>query len=68
MVIRRAQFDIDTRYSVDPGLRQITSAEWRVLGFVGTHMTLFEIGERLHISRATVRRHPPWLPGTDRTS
>ncbi len=35
----------------------MTPAEWRVLNYLSTHLTLAEIGERLNVSRATVKSH-----------
>ena len=54
---RRAHFDRYVRRSVDPNLLEDSSAEWQVLGYLATPLTLFEIGERLHISRATVKSY-----------
>jgi LuxR family transcriptional regulator, maltose regulon positive regulatory protein len=38
-----------------PGMSTLTSAELRVLPFLATHLTLPEIGERLFLSRHTVK-------------
>ena len=37
------------------GMSTLTSAELRVLPFLATHLTLPEIGERLFLSRHTVK-------------
>ncbi len=39
------------------GLRYVTPAERRVLAYLTTHLTLAEIGERLHLRRTTVKSH-----------
>jgi LuxR family maltose regulon positive regulatory protein len=44
----------DTRVSAS-GMSTLTSAELRVLPFLATHLTLPEIGERLFLSRHTVK-------------
>jgi LuxR family maltose regulon positive regulatory protein len=38
-----------------PGMSTLTSAELRVLPFLSTHLTLPEIGERLFLSRHTIK-------------
>ena len=38
-----------------PGMSTLTSAELRVLPFLATHLTLPEIGERLFLSRHTIK-------------
>ena len=44
----------DMRVSA-PGMSTLTSAELRVLPFLATHLTLPEIGERLFLSRHTIK-------------
>jgi DNA-binding NarL/FixJ family response regulator len=44
-------------HPVNPGLALVTPAEWRVLDFLATHLTLAEIAARLFVSRATVKSH-----------
>jgi LuxR family maltose regulon positive regulatory protein len=38
-----------------PGASSLTAAELRLLPLLSTHLTLLEIGERLHLSRNTVK-------------
>jgi len=40
-----------------PGLSSLTEAELRVLPLLSTHLTFREIGERLYLSRHTVKSH-----------
>ena len=39
----------------DGGAAELTAAELRVLQFLPTHLTFAEIGDRLHLSRNTVK-------------
>jgi LuxR family transcriptional regulator, maltose regulon positive regulatory protein len=38
-----------------PGMSTLTSAELRILPFLSTHLTFAEIGERLFLSRNTIK-------------
>src|SRR6185436_20874360 len=40
-----------------PGASTLTEAELRVLPYLATHLTFREIGERLYLSRHTVKSH-----------
>ena len=40
-----------------PGASTITAAELRVIPYLGTHLSFREIGERLYLSRHTVKSH-----------
>ena len=40
-----------------PGASTLTEAELRVLPYLATHLSFREIGERLHLSRHTVKSH-----------
>jgi LuxR family maltose regulon positive regulatory protein len=39
------------------GASSLTAAELRLLPLLSTHLSLLEIGERLHLSRNTVKTH-----------
>src|SRR5262249_4383536 len=41
--------------SETPGVAALTSAEWRVLPLLSTHLSFREIGEQLHVSPHTVK-------------
>ena len=41
--------------SETPGVAALTSAEWRVLPLLSTHLSFREIGEKLHVSPHTVK-------------
>jgi len=41
--------------SETPGVAALTSAEWRVLPLLSTHLSFREIGEQLHVSQHTVK-------------
>ena len=53
--------ELQTRLTKDPaalhGASSLTTAELRLLPLLPTHLTLGEIGERLHITRNTARTH-----------
>jgi len=40
-----------------PGASTLTTAELNVLPYLATHLTFPEIGERLYLSRHTVKSH-----------
>jgi len=46
---------LDTVQSEAPGAASLTTAELRLLPLLPTHLTFPEIGERLHVSRHTVK-------------
>ncbi len=46
---------LDTVRSEAPGASSLTTAELRLLPLLPTHLTFREIGERLHVSRFTVK-------------
>jgi LuxR family transcriptional regulator, maltose regulon positive regulatory protein len=46
---------LDTSRSEVPGASSLTTAELRLLPLLPTHLTFPEIGERLHVSRFTVK-------------
>jgi LuxR family transcriptional regulator, maltose regulon positive regulatory protein len=48
---------LTTDPAVVPGASSLTTAELRLLPLLPTHLTLGEIGERLHITRNTARTH-----------
>ena len=43
------------RTRVSPGASSLTTAELRLLPMLATHLTFPEIGERLYVSRNTVK-------------
>ena len=58
LVQRSAELDRRTRALAEPGGRwasSLTPAEWRLLPLLATHLSFREIGERLYISRNTVK-------------
>jgi LuxR family maltose regulon positive regulatory protein len=58
LVQRTAELDARTRALAEPGGRRassLTPAELRLLPLLGTHLSFREIGERLYISRNTVK-------------
>jgi LuxR family maltose regulon positive regulatory protein len=48
---------LKTMRSEAPGASTLTTAELRVIPYLGTHLSFREIGERLFISRHTVKSH-----------
>ena len=48
---------LKTMRSEAPGASTLTTAELRVIPYLGTHLTFREIGERLFISQHTVKSH-----------
>jgi LuxR family maltose regulon positive regulatory protein len=46
---------LDTVRSEAPGASSLTTAELRLLPLLATHLTFREIGERLHVSRFTIK-------------
>ena len=46
---------LDTLRAEDVGATALTTAELRLLPLLQTHLTFPEIGERLHVSRHTVK-------------
>jgi LuxR family maltose regulon positive regulatory protein len=40
-----------------PGASTLSEAELRVLPYLGTHLSFRQIGERLYVSRHTVKSH-----------
>jgi LuxR family maltose regulon positive regulatory protein len=48
---------LDTAGHNAPGVSTLTAAELRVLPLLTTHLTFKEIGERLYLSRHTVKSH-----------
>ena len=51
---RLAQLDQQLRRAAD---LHLTAAELRILPFLPTHLSIKEIGERLHLSHSTVKKH-----------
>ena len=53
--------ELHTRLNSDPaamhGASSLTTAELRLLPLLPTHLTMGEIGQRLHITRNTVKTH-----------
>jgi LuxR family maltose regulon positive regulatory protein len=48
--------DTFDRLAADPvGASSLTAAELRLLPLLATHLSLGQIGERLHVARATVK-------------
>jgi LuxR family maltose regulon positive regulatory protein len=51
--------ELRTKLNIDPlvtnGASSLTTAELRLLPLLSTHLTLGEIGERLHVTRNTVK-------------
>ena len=52
---RRPEGGLDGLGQGTPGASSLTAAELRLLPLLSTHLTLLEIGERLHLSRNTVK-------------
>jgi LuxR family maltose regulon positive regulatory protein len=46
---------LDTRRGAVKGISSLTPAELRLLPLLGTHLNFAEIGERLYVSRHTVK-------------
>ena len=40
-----------------PGTSSLTAAELRLLPYLATHLSLPEMGQRMHLSRHTVKSH-----------
>lgn len=59
--LRKQAVELQARLTRDPaalhGASSLTTAELRLLPLLPTHLTLGEIGERLHITRNTARTH-----------
>ena len=53
----RLQSKLDTLHETTTGPTPLTTAELRLLPLLSTHLTFREIGERLYISRHTVKSH-----------
>ena len=48
---------VKTMHAESPGASSLTTAELRMLPYLGTHLTFREIGARLYISHHTVKSH-----------
>ena len=48
---------VDTIHEGTVGASSLTVAELRLLPFLATHLSFPAIGERLHVSRYTVKSH-----------
>ena len=46
---------VEGMHVATPGVSTLTSAELRVLPFLATHLSLPEIGDRLYLSRHTIK-------------
>jgi len=55
--LQEARQQLDSMRSQAPGASTLSTAELRVLPYLSTHLSFPEIGERLFISRHTVKSH-----------
>ena len=55
--VQEARKQLDSMRSQAPGVSTLSTAELRVLPYLSTHLSFPEIGERLFISRHTVKSH-----------
>ena len=54
---REIRESLETARAEAPGASTLTSAELRLLPFLPTHLSFREIGDRLYLSRHTVKSH-----------
>jgi LuxR family transcriptional regulator, maltose regulon positive regulatory protein len=55
--VEQLRANLKTLRAEAPGASTLTEAELRVLPYLATHLTFPEIGERLYVSRHTVKSH-----------